>query len=161
MGTGCVYWCMAQQTDSDADADEVAATYEQTVDEAEADPRTVRSRTEMMVVIPRVDDAEMSIGLYDVLTNGGEYVVDPIDRLCECPDFEYNHPEDGCKHIRRVDFQLDAGILPAADEDAAEYIDALRRLHGDLSAEIGELRDRLRALEDLTTAFEREMYRGP
>lgn len=48
-------------------------------------------------------------GMFEVYNGDGEsYVVDLVSGACTCPDAEYHEPEDGCKHLRRV--EMEAGI---------------------------------------------------
>lgn len=153
---------MAQQTDTDTDEPTLSDTYEATLNnDRDLDDRTRRSREERMVVIPQTDDHTTCIGLYDVITTGGSYLVDGVDSVCDCPDMEYNNPEQGCKHVRRVRYMVANTELPGEGDDADDYLDALQLLHGDISREVAELRDRLRAAEDILDALERQHYAGP
>lgn len=147
---------MAQQTDAEAE-DSVALSYDSD-DSVEPETRAYRARNERMVVVPREDNHEVCIGLYDVVTTGGSYVVDGVDGVCDCPDMEYNRPDDGCKHVRRVAYMLERTSLPGEGEDSAGYNDALNQLHESLSSEIARLRDRLGETEELLATFERRFY---
>lgn len=35
-----------------------------------------------------------------------QYFVNPVVGFCTCDDVHYNKPEGGCKHQRRVEFEL-------------------------------------------------------
>jgi hypothetical protein len=52
--------------------------------------------------------------LYEVLSESGNtYNVD-IERereTCSCPDFEQRQPDDGCKHLRRVNLEIRTGLV--------------------------------------------------
>ncbi|WP_254538733.1 hypothetical protein [Halomarina litorea] len=61
------------------------------------DPRDVRAMNELLAVY------EQAPGLYSVYSEEGtEYTVDAETGACTCPDAEYNQPDGGCKHARRV-----------------------------------------------------------
>lgn len=139
---------MAQQTDSDGP--DVATTYNHLLDDdADADGRTVRAHTERMVVVPHTTPDGECIGLYDVHTTGGEYLVDLVDGNGDCPDMIHNRPAGGCKHLRRVRFMVDAGILPGDGDDATAYLDALDDVRGELASEASALREELDSVERL------------
>lgn len=70
--------------------------------------RTVRAATESMTVVP---DAPGMFRVYSGET--AVYTVDLGSGACECPDAEYNEPESGCKHLRRV--EMEAGIREIPD----------------------------------------------
>ncbi|WP_084802543.1 hypothetical protein [Halorientalis sp. IM1011] len=75
-----------------------------------------------MAVVPRTNDDEECIGLYDVFSSSGSrYVVDYVDGRCDCPDDRNDRTDSGCKHRRRVSIALDETPLPAPDVDASDY----------------------------------------
>jgi hypothetical protein len=89
--------------------------------------RREKARTEEMVVIPEMTTDGFATGLYDVHSGSGSaYTVD-LDAVipCDCPDMEYNSPENGCKHSQRVQIMVDETPLPAPDEPAEDYLAAL------------------------------------
>lgn len=114
---------------------------ESDVDESTLDgdeKRQCRARTDRMVVIPDLDRWGLCTGLYWVRTTGGLYRVDvQQQRACDCPDAEYNRPEGGCKHRRRIIMMLndDDSRLPGPEECGIDYVHDLRDLRDDLVAE--------------------------
>lgn len=89
--------------------------------------RTRRARVEPMLVLPTLDDRDV-VETYSVITAGGSYTVgldEPND--CSCPDAEYNEPEKGCKHRRRVAISITEGDLPEPGADGREYHDTALR----------------------------------
>lgn len=61
--------------------------------------RDIRALTEPIVVVERKKEP----GLFDVYNaEGDRYLVDGDTGACTCKDAEYNQPENGCKHTRRV-----------------------------------------------------------
>jgi hypothetical protein len=75
-----------------------------------------------MTVLPELGRAEGADGLYLVVTeSGSEYLVDARTGACECPDYQYREPEDGCKHIHRVAYATGKVSIPAwVDTDAID-----------------------------------------
>jgi hypothetical protein len=72
--------------------------------------RLRRARTEDM------DISLLRVGVYSVFSQSGQtYLVDVFERSCTCPDWSKNEPEGGCKHMRRVDLDIDAGVIPRPD----------------------------------------------
>jgi len=67
------------------------------------EPRTSRALEEYLTVLH--DDES---GLCEVYSESGEeYVVDPQNGACECPDFLHNlNGDELCKHARRARFAL-------------------------------------------------------
>jgi hypothetical protein len=50
-----------------------------------------------------MDIAPIGGDIWEVYSNGrGPYRVDLREGRCTCPDAKYNHPTNGCKHLRRV-----------------------------------------------------------
>ncbi|SDD86697.1 hypothetical protein SAMN05192552_10616 [Natrinema hispanicum] len=43
------------------------------------------------------------------------YKVDIEAATCTWPGFEQRQPDDGCKHLRRVDLEIRTGLVPAPD----------------------------------------------
>ncbi|WP_324665738.1 hypothetical protein [Haloarcula sediminis] len=55
-------------------------------------------------------------GLYEVQSeSGARYEVDLLDRQCNCPDGENPSTPSPCKHVRRVELELEAGQIPRPD----------------------------------------------
>ena len=113
--------------------------------------RTVRARTEPMLVVPQTDDEGAAIGLYYVYsTSGRQYVVDiETRRACTCPDMEHNGPENGCKHRKRVGMMIEETSLPAPGTDTEEYWHALDALLDRVADELDDLRERADALAQM------------
>lgn len=70
----------------------------------EVEPRTIRSLTETLQVLPDTGRARGADGLYLVVSeSANEYLVDLSDGRCSCPDGQYNlEPDEQCKHLRKV-----------------------------------------------------------
>lgn len=67
------------------------------------DDRDVRALTERMTVVPDVGQARGAEDLFVVVSHTGEqYLIDTRLDSCECPDYEYRSPDEGCKHLRRA-----------------------------------------------------------
>lgn len=63
-----------------------------------------------------MDVSLLRVGVYTVYSESGQtYHVDVFERSCTCPDWSKNEPEGGCKHMRRVDLDIDAGVVPRPD----------------------------------------------
>ncbi|WP_135807327.1 hypothetical protein [Halorussus marinus] len=61
------------------------------------DDRDRRAAEEAMAVMPIDEDR------YRVYSGAdADYLVDLRDPACECADWRYREPEEGCKHARRV-----------------------------------------------------------
>jgi hypothetical protein len=61
------------------------------------DPRTDRALTEQMTIRPCGHFA------HEVYSQSGHtYFVHLGAEACTCPDWRKRHPENGCKHLRRV-----------------------------------------------------------
>lgn len=74
--------------------------------------RDLKALAEAMVV------REIAPGLYAVTASSGrEYRVDPDLGACECADHQYHEPEGGCKHVRRVRYELGYDALPTEPRD--------------------------------------------
>ena len=59
--------------------------------------RDVRAAGEYLLVVEAAPD------LYHVYSEEGkEYTVDAVGGVCDCDDYHYRAPDDGCKHVRRV-----------------------------------------------------------
>jgi hypothetical protein len=144
---------MAQQTDDEAEADELELTYDAS-HLHDDEKRGIRAREEPMVVLPPADEDGRCVGLYDVHTKGGEYTVEADKGVCDCPDFQYNEPIQGCKHLKRVILLLSDDVLPARGEPTADYDDALNELLPDIQERMADLRSELDALEGFAVAIQ-------
>jgi hypothetical protein len=93
--------------------------------------RQRRARTERMVVIPEADRHGYATGLYQVVTTGGSYIVEPGQGgRCTCPDHQFNHAT--CKHFRRVTIMFGETDLPEPNKHVRLYAETLRDLIRDL-----------------------------
>ncbi|MFC4549364.1 MULTISPECIES: hypothetical protein [Halorussus] len=82
-----------------------------TTDSASGTPplteRDVRAAGELLLVVEHAPD------LYHVYSEDGtEYTVDARGGVCDCDDYHYRAPDDGCKHLRRVRFATGQRELP-------------------------------------------------
>jgi len=77
----------------------------------ELEPRTKRAVAEAMDI-----SLLLKGGRYEVQSaSGNRYEVDIIDESCTCPDWQQRSPEDGCKHLRRVDHESKRSRIPRPD----------------------------------------------
>jgi predicted nucleic acid-binding Zn finger protein len=75
--------------------------------------RAARALTEKMTVLPDTGRVKDAPDLYLVVSESGtEYLVDARVGVCECPDYEHREPEEGCKHIQRVDYATGTTPIP-------------------------------------------------
>ncbi len=68
----------------------------------------------------REDDMDVALlhrgGCYEVdSASGNIYEVDLLDETCTCPDYQDPDSPTLCKHIQRIQFELDAGRIPRPD----------------------------------------------
>jgi len=83
--------------------------------------RDVRAAAETMTIYPEAP------GLWSVTTSSGsEHTVDANLEACTCSDMEYRAPDEGCKHIRRVEIVLEERTVPPTLDDVDEQIQAQR-----------------------------------
>jgi len=75
------------------------------------DPRTRRALNE------QIDVRFATVGpIYEVRSESGNtYKVNIEATTCTCPDLEQRQPDNGCKHLRRVDLEIRTGLVPAPD----------------------------------------------
>lgn len=104
----------SQAVDAAAPTDEVSAL-------AALNDRDVRALTEAMTVLDeRAPAPADAAGLYHVTTaSGSSYVVEPALAACDCADAEHRAPAGGCKHVRRVRFEVGTRPLPETLNEAA------------------------------------------
>ncbi|XVH33774.1 hypothetical protein ACNS7O_18725 (plasmid) [Haloferacaceae archaeon DSL9] len=88
------------------------------IDTVSAEP----SADELAPRMRRACDEEMDVsllkkgGVYEVHSESGNfYDVDVAAETCTCLDWQRREPEGGCKHMRRVDIEIDAGNVPRPD----------------------------------------------
>lgn len=112
----------------------------------ESDPRTERARTEAMDV-----SLLRKGGVYEVQSESGNtYEVDVASKTCTCPDFTKRQPSGGCKHLRRVDIEIQSGNVPRPDGRLPATADVTERLSErmlELEQEIDKREARRRELE--------------
>lgn len=85
---------------------------ERTVD---LEARTRRAITEEMDIL------FVGIGRYVVHSeSGNRYEIDTFENSCTCPDWQKPSTPSRCKHIRRVELEIDAGTVPRPDGRLAE-----------------------------------------
>jgi hypothetical protein len=68
----------------------------------------------------REDDMDVALvhrgGCYEVdSASGNTYDVDLLDETCTCPDHLNPETPTPCKHVQRVQLELDAGRIPRPD----------------------------------------------
>ena len=68
----------------------------------------------------REDDMDVALlhrgGCYEVdSASGNTYEVDLLDETCTCPDYQNPDTPTPCKHVQRVQLELDAGQIPRPD----------------------------------------------
>jgi len=84
---------------------------EQATQQDALEPRTRRAVDEPMNVSLLAKG-----GRYEVASaSGNRYDVDIIGKSCTCPDWQQRTPEGGCKHMRRVDYEIKQGRVPRPD----------------------------------------------
>jgi predicted nucleic acid-binding Zn finger protein len=75
------------------------------------DPRTDRALTEQMTL------RTCGRFAYEVSSESGNtYFVHLGAEACTCPDWQKRHPENGCKHLRRVRLERARHELETAHE---------------------------------------------
>lgn len=84
--------------------------------EEDLEPRTRRACDDAMdIALLRTG------GVYEVhAASGNFYEVDVGARTCTCLDWRRREPEGGCKHLRRVDIEIEAGRVPRPDGRLSE-----------------------------------------
>ncbi len=91
----------------------VASPASPSVPESELDGRSVRARTERMIVTALGDT------LYEVETESeNTYLVDLSARRCSCPDHAFRGVR--CKHLRRVAIEITDGRVPPPGQVAVK-----------------------------------------
>ena len=111
--------------------------------------RSARARTQQMVVIPQMDPDGECIGMYDVhsLESGEVYTVILDLSRCSCKDMEFNRPESGCKHLKRVAIEINETGLPAPGQQAGEYPTSIEEARDLLAIERAEARARIEEID--------------
>lgn len=95
-------------------------------------------------------------GCYEVdSASGNTYQVDLLDETCTCPDYQNSDTPTPCKHIQRVQLELDAGRIPRPDGRLPETAQSTHppsdttdtRLVAALRTSIREREERIATLE--------------
>jgi len=95
--------------------------------------RDKRALTETMTVNywddPGVYDHQVAV--YSSHKEGGKwvterYAVNPSAGICDCGDMVHRRPTEGCKHIRRVRFEMGERLIPPAI-DTETLADGIKR----------------------------------
>lgn len=68
----------------------------------------------------REDEMDIALlhrgGYYEVdLDSGNTYEVDLLEETCTCPDYQNPDTPTPCKHIQRIQLELDVGQIPRPD----------------------------------------------
>jgi len=72
--------------------------------------RDVRALTEHMDIYP--DDPDTTSEEIAVYNKGTRHIINPLSGYCDCEDMHFRHPDDGCKHLRRYEFEQGARTIP-------------------------------------------------
>lgn len=131
-------------------------------DDTADDRRAARARDEDMTVALLKQG-----GLYEVEGASGQtYRVDISDQSCSCPDSQKRDPDGGCKHVRRVDLELEQDTIPRPDgtlptpaspTDADGGRDGAAPPDGDSPRERAALIDAIRNREDELARLQAEI----
>jgi hypothetical protein len=111
----------------------------------------------------REDDMDVALlhrgGCYEVdSASGNTYEVDLLDETCTCPDHQNPETPTPCKHVQRVQLELDAGRIPRPDGRLPEIALSVHSLGDEPSAHfVGTLRTRIREREDRIATLEAEI----
>jgi hypothetical protein len=97
-------------------------------------------------------------GRYEVdSASGNTYDVDLLDETCTCPDHQNPETPTPCKHVQRVQLELDAGRIPRPDGRLPET--ALEHSLDDESGVhlVATLRVRIREREERIATLQAEI----
>jgi len=108
------------------------ATVDERTDTGQIDERTERALAQYLTVLPNQGRARNAPSMALVVSeSGSEYLVDVCLGTCECDDYHYREPAEGCKHVRRARYALGAEpirtrVASAVDVDSSlgEHCDA-------------------------------------
>lgn len=144
-----------QASRTDETEAEVTAHSENEVADTAGQRRARRAREENMDIVLRRYG-----GIYDVRSESGTtYQVDVLEQTCTCPDSQQTDPPGGCKHLRRVETDIQAGRVPRPDGKLPTNVhpEAVLPDGGDLSTLDARIRDALREREDELASLETEL----
>lgn len=136
------------------DADTTAEEKDEPTETA-SQRRARRAREEEMDVALRRQG-----GIYEVQSESGNvYEVDVLEHSCTCPDSQQTDPPGGCKHVRRVQADVQAGRVPRPDGKLPTNPASVAALPdgGDLGALDARIREALREREDQLATVEAEL----
>ena len=111
----------------------------------------------------REDDMDVALvhrgGCYEVdSASGNTYEVDLLDETCSCPDHQNPKTPTPCKHVQRVQLELNAGQIPRPDGRLPQTALSVHSLGDEPSAHfVGTLRTRIREREDRIATLEAEI----
>lgn len=113
--------------------------------------RSVRARTENMVVVPHTDGEGVCVGMYEVRSeSGSQYTVDlDRERGCTCPDAQYNAEGERCKHRKRVAMTVTETDCPAPGQHIGDYEATLADVRRSLERERAKILGDLETVNDL------------
>jgi len=87
--------------------------------DATLDERDARALTEQMDIY--ADDPKTTSEEIAVYNKGTRHIINPLAGYCDCEDMHYRQPENGCKHLRRYDFEQRGRDIPQwVDIDALD-----------------------------------------
>lgn len=111
----------------------------------------------------REDDMDVALlhrgGCYEVdAASGSTYEVDLLDETCTCPDHQNPKTPTPCKHVQRVQLELDAGRIPRPDGRLPEMTLSERSLDDKSDAQLtATLGTRIREREERIATLQAEI----
>jgi hypothetical protein len=111
----------------------------------------------------REDDMDVALvhrgGCYEVdSASGNTYDVDLLDETCTCPDHLNPETPTPCKHVQRVQLELDAGRIPRPDGRLPETALSEHSLDDESGVHlVATLRTRIREREERITTLQAEI----
>ena len=90
--------------------------------------------------------------------SGNTYEVDLLDETCTCPDHQNPETPTPCKHVQRVQLELDAGRIPCPDGRLPETALSKHPLDDELNAHLmATLRTKIRKREERIATLQAEI----
>ena len=111
----------------------------------------------------REDDMDVALvhrgGCYEVdSASGNTYDVDLLDETCTCPDHLNPETPTPCKHVQRVQLELDAGRIPRPDGRLPETALSEHSLDDESGVHlVATLRTRIREREERIATLQAEI----
>lgn len=98
-------------------------------------------------------------GLYEIdSASGNTYEVDLLDATCTCPDHQNSDTPNPCKHIQRVQLELDSGQIPRPDGRLPETAFSTHPSGDEIGAHlVATLKTRIREREERIGTLEAEI----